>query len=207
MEPLIGSLVECGIAELALPGQVQSGDQYVVSQFPNGVLVAVLDGLGHGAEAAEAALLACAVLNAHPQESVISLIQRCHLSLRGTRGAVVALASINTQEATMAWLGVGDVEGILLRADPRASPAYESLLLRPGLVGHQLPRLIASLVPLEPGDSLLLLTDGIGPIGDWLDRLPAIRSPQSMADQILASSARGTDDALVVVARYAGGLT
>ena len=74
----------------------------------------------------------------------------------------------------MTWLGVGNVEGVLIRADTRATPAAESVLLRGGVVGYQLPALQASVVPVSRGDLLILATDGIrkepvvveGPDGD-----------------------------------------
>lgn len=191
-----------GVATLTAPGQAESGDRDVVKHLPDGVLVAAVDGLGHGEEAAEAATLAVRVLEAYAQESVLSLVRRCHESLRMTRGVVMSLASFNALDGTMTWLGVGNVEGRLFRADPRASPRYESLLLRGGVVGGQLPMLSASLVPLMPGDTLIFTTDGVR--NDFSEALAPAESPQHTADHILAHYSRRTDDALVVVARWVG---
>ena len=54
--------ISWGVAEKPL--QVESGDRYVVAPYADGVLVGVVDGMGHGAPAAEAALRATTLLTA-----------------------------------------------------------------------------------------------------------------------------------------------
>lgn len=195
-------MIEWGVAELTLPGQPESGDRYMVSHFPHGILVAVVDGLGHGDEAAAAAKGAITTLEGSAHESVIALMRRCHERLRGTRGAVMSLASFNALDETMTWLGVGNVEGTLFRADPHGIPEHESLLLRGGVIGGQLPPLRASILPLARGDTLILLTDGVRPPS--IHEVNLGSPPKQLAAQILARYGKGTDDALVLVARYVG---
>src|SRR5712692_7135198 len=113
--PMSGHLLEWGVATLPMPGEKESGDLHLVEPFRNGALVAVMDGLGHGAEAAVAARNAVETLKAHPDESVINLLNRCHESLRTTRGVVLGIAAFNAVEGTMTWLGVGNIEGMLFR--------------------------------------------------------------------------------------------
>lgn len=197
------SLLECGFASLPLPGQSVSGDLHLVQPFPNGVLMAVVDGLGHGTEAATAAQLAVATLQQNAHESVLPLLKRCHENLRATRGAVLTLASFNALDETITWVGVGNVEGVLLRPDVKGGPARDYVLLHGGVVGLQLPPLRAFVIPVVPGDTLILATDGIR--NGFAEGLPLERSPQQLADHILARDFRGTDDALVLVARYRGG--
>jgi len=197
-----GPLIEWGVASLTLPGQDESGDRYIVRPLPAGVLVAVVDGLGHGDEAAAAAKSAVAWLEYHAHESVITLMKRCHESLRATRGVVMSLASFNGLDETITWLGVGNVEGTLVRVDPDARPTSESLLLRGGVIGRQLPPLRASIIPVMRGDTLLFYTDGVRPPS--LEELALGSPPQQIADRILADYAKGTDDALVVVTRFNG---
>src|SRR5213594_3578778 len=143
METLNKLVVEWGVASQTLAGEVQSGDKHVVKVFPHGALLAAIDGLGNGEEAAAAANMAVRVLQTSENESVISLLKRCHEWLRSTRGVVISLAAFNAVDETMTWVGVGNVEGILLRADPTVDPRYESLLLRSGVVGSRLPLLHA----------------------------------------------------------------
>jgi hypothetical protein len=195
-------LLDWGVAAAALTGQATSGDRHLVRPYPNGVLAGVVDGLGHGEEAAAAAMAAIAILDAHASESVLALAQLCHAGLRGTRGVVMSLASFRSTDSTMTWLGVGNVDGVLLRADPRATPARETLLLRGGVVGYQLPALHASAVPVARGDTLVLVTDGIRSGFAEQGMLPG--STQQMADRILQRFNKRTDDALALVVQYLG---
>lgn len=196
-------LIEWGVATLALPGQTVSGDLYVVKSFPNGILVGVMDGLGHGDEATLAARIAMTTLEEYAHESVISLVNRCHSALLNTRGVVMSLASFNASDETMTWLGIGNVEGLLVRADPIAVPAYENVLLRGGVVGYQIAALRAHVIALTPGDTLILATDGVR--SDFPPILRQSEPPQRLADRILDQCKTGIDDALVLVARYLGG--
>jgi len=195
-------LIEWGVSSRALPGQAASGDRHVVEAFPGGALIGAIDGLGHGDEAASAARAAGDVLGRHCRESVIALARRCHEALLSTRGVVMSLASFSGGDQTMTWLGVGNVEGVLLRASARAVPMREQLLLRGGVVGYQLPQLSAWVLPLCPGDTLIFATDGIR--SEFTSVVDSAGSAAGLADRILAGYAKGTDDALVVVARYAG---
>ena len=197
--------LEWGAASLALPGHTESGDLHLVAPFPNGVLVAVVDGLGHGFEAAAASKIALATLKEHLNEPVTSLVHRCHERLKGTRGVVMSLASFMVQDGTMTWLGVGNVEGILLRPPTNANPAREWIVLRAGVVGYSLPSLRASVLHVRLGDTLIFATDGIRP--SFAESPSLNDSPQRIAERILARSGRDTDDALVLVARYLGGVS
>ncbi len=202
MEALITPALEWAVADLVQPGQSESGDRSVVLPTGEGGLVAVVDGLGHGAEAASAAKVAVRALERGANRPVVQLFRDCHSSLIGTRGAVISAAAFNARGETMTWLGVGDVEGRLLRGPSSASPRMESLLLRGGVVGVHLPTLVSEVVPIHRGDTLIFATDGVR--SDFLDApLPPLES-QALADYILAHWGTQTDDALVLVVRYLG---
>ena len=195
-----GHVIEWGVASLTMPGETQSGDRHLVQPYTNGVLVAVVDGLGHGGQAAAAADLAVTILSKHAHESLIALCKRCHDGLRETRGVVMSLASFNDLEGILTWMGIGNVEGLVLRAEGSPRSRDEYLFLRSGVVGGQLPSLSASFMPVMQGDTLIFVTDGIR--RGFAERLSASDPPQLMADRILAEYSKGSDDALVLVARY-----
>ena len=199
---VLASVFEYGVASLALPGQDESGDLHVVARTPSGALIGVVDGLGHGAEAAVAARIAVGTMEQHAHESVMMLVQRCHEYLKATRGVVMSLASINAVEKSMTWLSIGNIEGVLLRANKDATPAYEVTLQRGGVVGYRLPQLYASVVPVMRDDVLIFSTDGIR--NSYIGKLNVHESPQQLADSICSRYGRGTDDALVLVAKYRG---
>jgi negative regulator of sigma-B (phosphoserine phosphatase) len=195
-------MVEYGLAKHAHVGEGESGDLHMVCCNENGVLIAVIDGVGHGEEAAEVAKTAAALLRSSADEAVISLVERCHEKLRGTRGAVLSLAFISPEQNMMTWIGVGNVQGVLVRADTKRGNAQESLLLRAGVVGSKLPALQASVLPVSRGDAIVFATDGIQ--SDFSTTLSARENPQRAADRILSHFRSGNDDALVLVARLTG---
>jgi negative regulator of sigma-B (phosphoserine phosphatase) len=200
MAEVVMKCVTWAVDTLMLPGHLSCGDQYLVTGTPEGVLVAVIDGLGHGEEAATAALTAIAVLEQNPTMNVVALMQHCHEHLRSTRGVVMTLASFNCHDGLFTWIGVGNVSGIFLANN--GSSSRETLLLRGGVVGHQLPRLQAAIHPLKPGDTLILATDGVH--RTFEDSLPTRGTPRELAERILLHHSTGIDEAMVLVARYKG---
>ena len=194
-------VIEWGWAGCAL--EALSGDLHLVVPFGGGALVALIDGLGHGAEAAEAARAAVPVLEAHADAPVLELMQQCHEALRRTRGAAMSLASFNALEASLTWTGVGNVEGVLLRVSRLSHRASEGITLRGGVVGYRLPPLHANTLAVMPGDLLILATDGVR--GGFTEGVAIGHGVQDIAEAILARFAKGSDDAHVVVARYTGG--
>ncbi len=87
--------LEWGAATQPIPGETVCGDLHLVKPFDNGALVAVVDGLGHGDEAIAVARIAIQVLEGQADQSVITLVKRCHEALIDTRGVVLTLASFN----------------------------------------------------------------------------------------------------------------
>lgn len=208
--------IEWGVATQALSGHRRSGDRGVVVPFTQGVLVGAVDGLGHGDDAAAATDTAVKTLTHNADQSVLTILNRCHEQLSNTRGVVMALASF-WADGTMTWAGVGNIEAILLRADPATVPSREHLLVHGGVVGYQLPTLRASVLAMSPGDLLIFATDGIesGFVEGLTLRDPILRtwggggsaSPSTLrrlADRIVEQRGKGTDDALVIIARYLG---
>lgn len=172
----------------------------MVCATSEGTLVAALDGLGHGEEAATAAETGIQTLKRNCSEHVITLLRHCHQELRTKRGVAMSLASFHPRQAIMTWIGVGNVFGVLLRREGQLPS--ETLLLRGGVVGAQLPPLQAAVLPVAPGDTLIFATDGVR--DDFASEANPYDPPQRLAERILARFAKGTDDALVLVARYLG---
>jgi negative regulator of sigma-B (phosphoserine phosphatase) len=210
MDPLMGEpaviqsklAIEWGVASRALAGESVSGDIHVVAPFAAGVLVAAIDGLGHGSEAAHAAATAAATLRKQADRPVSELLLACHQALRRTRGAAISIASFDAARDTMTWTGVGNVDATLVRVSPLARPQREALLLRGGIVGYSLPSARAATLAVAPGDTLILATDGVS--GSFKRGPPPEGPPPELAAEFLRQHGRDTDDALVLLARYVG---
>lgn len=194
--------MDLGVASFAPLDSEESGDLSVAYCDADRALLAAIDGIGHGKIAADAARTAAAILKSLPDEPLVSLVQKCHEALRTSRGAVFSIAAIDFNLCTLTWIGVGNVQGILIRSANSEFVGTKSLLLRPGVVGSQLPNLQVATLPVSPGDTLAFATDGIR--GEFSDDLFPHEAPQRCADRILAKHCKGTDDALVFVARFLG---
>ncbi len=190
--------IEWAGAFKAHPHEHVCGDAFICIETAGGVLIAVIDGLGHGPEAALASESAVAVLAENAEIRPDELLRICHEALKGTRGAVVSIAALDKAIERLSWIGVGNVEGVLLRS----SGSHEWLPLRGGIVGCRMPGLTLSSVDIAAGDLLVMFSDGIRnhspkSFSDEAD-------PKEIAESIMTKHLRGNDDAVVLVARYHG---
>jgi phosphoserine phosphatase RsbX len=186
------------------PGENVCGDRMIaVDVDGTGALIGVLDGLGHGAEAAEAASCGVDVLRAARAEPLDVLVQRCHRALSGTRGVAMTLARIDFRTDTLSWAGIGNVAADLVAKHPAGVEVRSSARLAGGIVGYRIPEaLTPQEVPIRPGDLLVITSDGI--VEDHLDDIDFAASSLAIADQILRRHAKDSDDALVLAARHRG---
>lgn len=193
---------EYAVVGRAFTGERQSGDAALVQATEDGVLIAVIDGLGHGDEAALAANAALSVLREHAGEPLVALLQRCHERLQPTRGAAMVLAMLDVAGATLSWVGVGNVEAVLIASTQDPPRAKLCLTNRGGVVGYRLPAVETRAVPISSGDLLILATDGIDEC--FASAAMPQGSPNRLARRILDCHGKATDDALVLVLRWLG---
>lgn len=194
--------IDIGVASFASGGQGESGDLHVSVCNSDYALIAAVDGIGHGKSAAAAAHAAASILESSAGVPLVSLIQQCHEVLRSTRGVVLSVAFVDFHLGVLDWIGVGNVQGILLRAPHSPHGSNKTLLLRPGVIGAQFSPLHSATLPISPGDTLAFATDGVR--SEFADDLFSHEVPQRSADRILAKHCKGTDDALILVARFLG---
>jgi serine/threonine protein phosphatase PrpC len=189
------TILEWGVASSVHENEQISGDVHFVREGPDEALFAVIDGLGHGSQAAKAAQCAVDTLESNCHDSIPGMIAACHDNQRTLRGVVMSLARIEPKRGTLTWLGVGNVFGVLLRAQKRN--IAEHLLVRPGIVGANLPTLHEMTVPIGPGDALVMATDGVS-LG-ILPQVPRHLTAQEAAERLLSNSTAKEDDQLVLV--------
>ena len=202
MSPTWPLVLERGVAGLAHEGEGRSGDLAVFAPSARGGLVAVIDGLGHGDPAADAAEAAADILHAEVERPPQELLELCHEELRRTRGAVMTLAWFDLERRTMDWTGVGNVEARFVRAGDAGDARHASPVVLGGVVGYNLPQVRLGTIPLEPGDAIVLATDGVA--ADYSMSLESGVAAQELAERVLERHGKGTDDALAVVVRYLG---
>jgi negative regulator of sigma-B (phosphoserine phosphatase) len=202
-----GRCFESAVISRCRRGETVSGDvARLVPVRGGGVVVAAIDGAGHGREASRAASLAARVVEAGADaadDDVSKLMRACHAALEDTRGAAITLAHLSCPRSAMTWVGLGSVEGRVV-SPGYASPRRDlSLRLLRGMAGHDMPSLVASRHPLRRGDLVTFASDGVAP--GFGDRLGMAGPVSAVAGRILADHWNGDDDALVVVIRWLAG--
>jgi serine phosphatase RsbU (regulator of sigma subunit) len=168
-----------------------------VDRHADTLRIAVIDGLGHGEAAFEAALAAKDVLTHHPELTSADALRACHRAITRTRGAAMWMVTVDMERARLSYAGVGNVDARLLQGGHE-----QRLVGQRGIVGATMPKVRVYEHALQPEWILLIYTDGIRDRFDLKAMPEALaRNPQALADGILHTWARTTDDALVVVAQ------
>ena len=189
--------IEVGAMSRSKPGETLNGDAYAISHLsPTLSIASVIDGLGHGKEANLASQLAREQILLKPELPVDALMQHIHNALRGTRGATIGLAKIDTEKQKISFSGIGNIESFLTGPSGK-----KNLISFGGIMGHNMrtPRIYE--FDYKPGDNLCMYSDGITTRWktddvDW--HLPT----QKIAENILNLYARPNDDATVLIVRH-----
>jgi phosphoserine phosphatase RsbX len=199
--------LEWATAGRPLPGENVSGDQPIAIEIgESAALFGVMDGLGHGPDAAAAALRAIDTLRRAHTERVEVLVQLCHRVLSGTRGVAMTLARVDFAVGTLTWTGVGNVAANLVAKNVTGTHIRSSARLTAGIVGYRIPEIKpAQVVSIRAGDLLVIASDGISE--DHLDHIDFAASAAVIAKDIARKHAKETDDALVLAARHRGAST
>ena len=179
------------------PGEETNGDAYFVKEHDGETLLAVVDGLGHGRGAREAAQVALDTLEQWEGEPLDELILSTHDALRTTRGAVMGAVVLDHERGTFNYAGVGNVEVRVLGASEPARPIPSN-----GTLGARLSQVRVWPHRWEEGATLVIASDGISATWDAA-AYPGLltRSPQLLAGVLLRDFARNSDDATVLVYR------
>jgi anti-sigma regulatory factor (Ser/Thr protein kinase) len=179
------------------PGELVCGDNWAWHDTPGGWTIMMVDGSGHGIEAAHAAETAAREFAQHPDAACEVIVDRLHRALAPTRGAALAVARIDTSARLVRFVGVGNIVGVLVNGGkPRHMVSHN------GTAGHLAPR-IREFTYDFTGDPLVILhSDGL--TGRWdLASYPGLvtQHPALIAGVLLRDHRRGRDDASVVAIR------
>jgi anti-sigma regulatory factor (Ser/Thr protein kinase) len=188
--------LKTGGVSLSAPGEERCGDAWSVNQQPGRALVMVVDGLGHGWLAAEAADAAVRIFSENVHRRPAAILEAAHPALRSTRGAAIAVAEVDRDNRQLRYSGVGNISGVILGAGVRTN-----LVSHNGIVGHQARR-FQEFLYTWPADGLLIMhSDGLGT--QWrVEEYPGLisRDPSLVTGVLYRDFTRGRDDVTVVVA-------
>ena len=194
--------LDLGSVCLPMAGEDRCGDAWAFEATePGRSALIVADGLGHGPKAAEASDLAIATFRQNPTFGPAEQLAAIYPTLRPTRGAAVAVTTIDHDRRELRFAGVGNIAGTIFENDARR----QGLISHNGTVGAAMPRVQEFAHPWPDEALLVLHSDGLAT--SWrLDNQPLLRSrePGVIAGALYRDFNRGRDDVTVVVARNGG---
>jgi anti-sigma regulatory factor (Ser/Thr protein kinase) len=187
--------VHYGAINVAMAGEIDCGDAWHLVEDANGIAMMVVDGLGHGTFAAEAARTCVEAFKQSPTDTPLEILQRANRSMSKTRGGAAACARINS--GRLSYAGVGNINGRLL--SPERS---QGLVSHNGTLGMHQRHAQQSEYPVPSGSLLVMHSDGVSARWDFTKRPGLIDAhPAVIAATLYRDHGRGRDDATVLVVR------
>jgi anti-sigma regulatory factor (Ser/Thr protein kinase) len=182
---------------VAKPGEQRCGDDWAVDVGPHRAALFVVDGLGHGPGAAEAAAEAVAVFKRASERAPAALLDDVHLALRPTRGGAVGMAVVDLDRSVTTYAGIGNIAGSIVTGDERRSFVSQN-----GTAGHVARRLQEFIYPIAGQSTIVMQSDGLGT--HWNPaNYPGLwqRDPAIVAGVLYRDFTRRRDDVTVLVGR------
>jgi anti-sigma regulatory factor (Ser/Thr protein kinase) len=175
---------------------LEAGDACATLSWRRGLVVALVDGLGHGPRAAEAARVFLDSVGRHAELALADLFTHAHHDLLRTRGAVAAVARIDHEAGAVEIGGIGNIVVLVMRADGgRAAHA----IMVPGILGSAYRTVRPQALPLAVGDILVMHSDGVRSRFDFSE----VRNmtAQAASEHVVKAAAKPTDDAACVIVK------
>ena len=191
--PLSGGGFQVSAVNVPKAGEDASGDSWASVQSGDQLTVVVADGLGHGIEANLASSQAVRMLRENPALGPQALLERCHLAMRSTRGAAVAVAKIDLQHQKLTFAGAGNISAKIHSA-VRAS---QSLVSVHGTAGHQTEKFREFSYPWPEDGVLQMYSDGLSSSAG-VEGYPGLAARDSA---LIGACYTGTSDGAVTMPR------
>lgn len=178
-------------------GEGVSGDAVIAIPLEHGLLVAMVDVLGHGPEAHDLTKVIAEFLERRATSDVSALMKRLHQHLTGTRGAAAGLCAIDSDAGTIDYVGIGNTS---MR---RVGESETRLVSNDGVLGQNMRTPLLQSLELDSGDLLVLCSDGVS------DRFSSAaypgllhQAPKDVVRTILDRFGKDHDDSACVAIRY-----
>jgi serine/threonine protein phosphatase PrpC len=195
--PAAENAIVVGAVSLAAPGESVCGDGWGFALQGDKAALLVVDGLGHGPEAAEAAQAALDLFREEPMKAPAQLLEHTHRRLRATRGAAVAMLQADAGADTVRASGAGNVVGRLV-----SGTSDRTLLTQHGTAGVTIRTPEENSTPWPAHALLVVCSDGIATRWQAETLRPVLgRDPALAAALLVRDHCRGRDDATVAVLR------
>lgn len=195
--PAAAGDLQLGVVCVPMKGESVAGDGWDLHFDRGRYLLVVVDGLGHGPEAAAAADAAKIELRKNPKRTPAEHMTAMHGALRATRGAAGAVVEIRPAEQVGTFAGIGNI-GCFVRSGGKT----RSLASHNGILGHQMYKVQEFSFPFPYNALLFAYSDGM--TSRWNPgSYPGLeaRHPGVIAAALYRDHSRGRDDTTIAVAR------
>lgn len=192
-----GTELTVSVAVRTHPESNTCGDGHVIRHDGPRTLLAVIDGLGHGNQARNAAAIAEAYLHANYRKPLEQMPEELHTALHQSRGAVVGVARIDEEKNSLHFVGVGNISARLWTPEKGDWTRFVSMS---GTLGASLrtPRIFS--YPWQRGSVLIMYSDGLKE--HWeLEKEHILKPAPEISRMLMQEYWRRTDDATVMVAK------
>ncbi|QWT18856.1 ATP-binding protein [Bacillus sp. NP157] len=189
--------IRFGASQQRLHDETVCGDGWAMALRDDRISVLLVDGLGHGFAANDAAQACVAAWCADPYAESIGLMASLNDAMTGTRGGAVALASFDRPGGALRYVGIGNISGSLQTAEQS-----RGLASHPGIVGAKARAAQAFDFPDSTGKLLVMFSDGLQSRWNLRD-YPGLlfRHPSVITSVLHRDFCRGRDDVTVFAIR------
>jgi anti-sigma regulatory factor (Ser/Thr protein kinase) len=196
-KPVLVPRASPAVATICLPmdGETHCGDGWAVAESGTRMVLFMVDGLGHGVSAEDAALVAIRLFSLNAERPAEAIIDFLHRGLHGTRGAAIAVAEIDLTTRRVRYAGVGNITGWIV-----TDGGTRGMVSQNGIAGHQVRRIQHFEYPLPPDATIVMHSDGLS--SKWkTDQYPGLlrRDPALLASVLYRDCARQRDDSSILV--------
>ncbi len=190
--------LECSAVCVPIRNQEVSGDAWAIDETPDRSRIFVVDGLGHGLHAFDAAQEALRSFHRMSGEGPEASLRGLEKDLRGTRGAVALAVDISWPEREMRYAGIGNIFGMLIPPGGKGS----GLVSHHGALGRVTRRFQEFRHPWPQKALLVVHSDGLSSRWD-LAAYPGLdqRDPSLIAGVLYRDFHNRNDDVVVLVCR------
>lgn len=171
------------------------GDESTYWQRDNKTVLCIIDGLGHGKYAKQAAQAAKNYVRLHLNDSMEDVFYRCDLAIRSTRGVAMGLIIIEHLKNTITYAGIGNTRAMLVLENKvcRLSSNY-------GIVGGGYKKLTPETKDFNGVKMIIMYTDGINEMID-INKYSQDEDLDKMVKSIIKDYGRKNDDKAIIICK------
>ena len=178
-------------------GPDECGDAFFIRVHEGFCFLGLIDGLGHGKPAHEAAAAAEEFLSAAYEGELTNTMRGLHDRLEGTRGAVAAICRLDLESGLLSYSGLGNISMKIYGENSKR------LVSRDGILGYRIPSPRMGRIDMHPGDILIMSSDGVREHFNLLDFPDILRgNAENIAAGFMDKLGKKNDDASCIVMRY-----